>query len=156
MFKLLTNKKGFSYVPCCVIILVIVMFVFVSLQYAGIYHIARQQKNETQLKLDGYITRTAVQNFDALKQGGAWENHIDREEIVDGAYDLLGFFRGTSEEYHEVEGKYKMSKPNVSALQGDSFGVVVEYDITIPFNAFGIMVADIIVPVEIVSRCAER
>lgn len=155
----LTNKNGFSYVLTCVIILITVMIVFVSLQYAFVYHIAMEQRNETQLKLDGYITRCAVENFDALKQGEAWGGHIDRNAIVDGAYTLLGFPRIITLEYREpieVPGKYVMSRPRISALAGDSFGVYVQYEITIPFEAFGRKIADITVPIEMVSRYTER
>ncbi len=155
----LNNKNGFSYVLTCVIILITVMIVFVSLQYAFVYHIAMEQRNETQLKLDGYITRCAVQNFDALKQGEAWDDLIDRNDIVEGAYTLLGFPRFITLEYREpveVPGKYVMSRPTIYALAGDSFGVIVQYEITIPFEAFGRKIADITVPIEMVSKYTER
>ena len=155
----LANKKGFSYVLPCVIILIAVMIVFVSLQYTFVYHIAMEQRNETQLKLDGYITRCAVENYNALKQGEAWDEHIDRGDIVDGAYTLLGFPRVITLEYREpveVPGKYVMSRPTISALAGDSFGVYVQYKITIPFEAFGRKIADITVPIKIVSRYTEK
>ena len=60
MRKPLRNKKGFSYVLTCVCILVVMMFVAVAIQYAFIYHVAWEQQNETQLKLDSYVTRYAV------------------------------------------------------------------------------------------------
>ena len=46
------NKKGFSYILTCVCIFVVMMLVSVAMQYALIYHVARTQQNETQLKLD--------------------------------------------------------------------------------------------------------
>lgn len=36
------------------------MLVAVALQYAFVYHVAREQQNETQLKLDSYGTRNKV------------------------------------------------------------------------------------------------
>lgn len=56
----LHNKKGFSYVLVCVYILIVMMLVAVTMQYAFIYHVAREQQNETQLKLDSYVTCYAV------------------------------------------------------------------------------------------------
>lgn len=151
----LANKKGFSYILTCVIILITVMIVFVSLQYAFVYHIAAEQKRETQLKLDGYITQCAVKNFDALKQGAAWDEFIDSMEIVDGAYELLGF-PGLRSEPVVTEGKYSMSRPDIYALSGDCFGVRVRYEITVPFEAFGRKIADIVIPIEIQSRYTEK
>ena len=59
----LKNNKGFSYVLTCVCILVVMMLVAVALQYAFVYHVAREQQNETQLKLDSYVTRYAVSKY---------------------------------------------------------------------------------------------
>ena len=77
----LKNKKGFSYILVCVIIIFVVMVVFVAMQYAYVYHIAEEQKNETQLKLDGFVTRTAVEQYDALKQGEAWMESVLRKRL---------------------------------------------------------------------------
>ena len=60
---ILKNKKGFSYVLVCVFILAAVLLTFVALQYASIYHIAREQKQDTQLTLDSYVTTYAVNKY---------------------------------------------------------------------------------------------
>ena len=141
MRKPLRNKKGFSYVRTCVCILVVMMLVAVAMQYAFIYHVAREQQNETQLKLDSYVTRYAVSKYDALKQGEPWDDYIDRDDLVDGAYTLLGFPRIITLEYREpvaVDGKYVMSRPTIYAMAGDAFGVLVEYEIKIPFELFNL------------------
>lgn len=153
------NKKGFSYVPICAAILVVMLFVAVAIQYAYVYHIAREQQNETQLKLDSYVTRCAVNKYDALKQGEPWDKYIDRNELVDGAYSLLGFPRIITLEYREfvaVDGKYMMSRPNIGAMAGDAFGVLVDYEITIPFELLGREVAKIRVPIKIVSQFKQK
>ena len=66
----LKNNKGFSYVLTCVCILVVMMLVAVALQYAFVYHVAREQQNETQLKLDSYVTRYAVSKYRDYMLGG--------------------------------------------------------------------------------------
>ena len=150
----LRNKKGFSYILVCVIIIFVVMVVFVAMQYAYVYHIAEEQKNETQLKLDGFVTRTAVEQYDALKQGEAWVDYVDRNDLVDGAYYLLGFPTIITLEYREpvaVEGKYYMSRPTIYTLAGDAFGVYVQYKIEIPYELFG-REFSVVVPIEMVSR----
>ena len=153
------NKKGFSYVPVCIAILAVMMLVAVVIQYAYVYHIAREQQNETQLKLDSYVTRCAVNKYDALKQGEPWDKYIDRNELVDGAYSLLGFPRIITLEYREpveIDGKYVMSRPNIRAIAGDAFGVLVDYEITIPFVLWGREVAKIRVPITIVSQFKQK
>ena len=156
--KALKNKKGFSYILVCIIIIFIVMIVFTSLQYACVFHVANAQKNETQLKLDGYITQKAVENFDALKQGEAWDKYIDRTELVNGAYSLLGFPVIITLDYTKpivVDGKYYMSRPDIYALTGNSFGVYVQYNIEIPYELFG-REFSVIVPIEIISRYTKK
>ena len=103
----LHNKKGLSYILVCVYILIVMMLVAVAMQYAYIYHVAREQQNETQLKLDSYVTRYAVGKYDALKQGEPWETYIDSSDLVDGAYTALGFPQNHGGVV-EVEGKYVM------------------------------------------------
>ncbi len=159
MRKPLRNKKGFSYVLTCVCILVVMMFVAVAIQYAFIYHVAREQQNETQLKLDSYVTRYAVSKYDALKQGEPWDDYIDRDDLVDGAYTLLGFPRIITPEYQAplaVDGKYVMSRPIIVATAGDTFGVFVEYEIKIPFKLFNMEIAEITVPITIVSQFKQK
>ena len=156
--KVMNNKRGFSYIITCVIILVVVMIVFITLQYAYVFHVAREQKNETQLKLDGYVTRCAIENYDALKQGDAWNEYIDRNELVAGAYSVLSFQTIITSEYNTpvaVTGKYDMSRPTISPLGGDAFGVVVQYEIKIPYELFN-QAFSVTVPVEIVSRYTKK
>lgn len=153
------NNKGFSYVLTCICILVVMMLVAIAMQYAFVYHIAREQKNETQLKLDSYVTRYAVSKYDALKQGEPWENYIDRRDLVNGAYTLLGFPLNLILEYREpveAEGKYVMLRPTISALEGEVFGVLVEYKIRIPFVIFNRTVTDITLPITIVSQFKQK
>ena len=157
--KALKNKQGFSYILVCVFILAAVLLTFVALQYASIYHIAREQKQDTQLTLDSYVTTYAVNKYNALKQGTEYGKYIDRADLVDGAYSVLGSPRIITLEYRpqsNVDAKYSVSKLTVNALVGDSFGVYVTYDLNIPFEVFGMKIADVKVPVEIVSSYTEK
>ena len=155
MRKPLKNKRGFSYVLTCVIILVVMMLVTAAMQYAFVYHVAKEQQDDMQLKLDGYVTRYAVSKYDALKQGKPWDDYIDRDDLVKGAYTLLGFPRIMTLAYREpmaVDGKYIMSQPTIVATTGDAFGVLVEYELSIPFVMFNREIADITVSITIVSQ----
>ncbi len=154
----LNNKRGVSYVLTCVMVLVVVMLVFISIQYTLVYHVAREQRNQTQLLMDGYITRFAIENYDALKQGDAWDRYIDDSELTGGAYTEMGF-RETAvpgrNEYRDL-GDCFMYRPTITPLDGDSFGVTVTYEVLIPFDALGRRVATIRVPVTVISKYTER
>ena len=145
------NKKGFSYVLTCVCILVVMMLVAVAMQYAFIYHIAREQQNETQLKLDSYVTRYAVSKYDALKQGEPWDDYIDRDDLVDGAYDTLGFSNAGTQSVM-IDGECTFFRPTIQAVTGDAFGVKASYEIIIPFVLFEREIAQIRVPIELIAQ----
>lgn len=115
--KVLTDRNGWSYILTCVLILLTVALVSVVIQYAYIYHIAGEQKAETQLKLDSYVTSCAVKNYNALKQGEFYGEYINHNELREGAYTLL-WFQSTDSTEHSPEGsnsKYTMSRPNILA-----------------------------------------
>lgn len=62
-------------------------------------------------------------------------------------------------EYREpvaVDGKYVMSRPTIYAMAGDAFGVLVEYEIKIPFELFNRKITDITVPITIVSQFKQK
>ena len=155
MRKPLRNKKGFSYVMTCVIILVVMMLVTIAMQYAYIYHIAREQQNETQLALDGYVTRFAVSRFDALKQGEAWDGYIDRDELVGGAYETLGFPQVGGGSV-SVDGQYVMTRPTITPESSDAFGVRAVYELKIPFELFNREITEITVPITVVSQFKQK
>lgn len=157
--KTLKNKNGFSYILTCVIIIGIVLLIFAVMQYGYIYHVANEQQEYVQLQLDGYVTRQSIEYYDALKQGEKYESYIDKAQLVSGAYTLLGFPQVITLEYREtVDSKtvYTMSRPEIYSLTGGSVGLYVKYDLTIPFELFGRKVADIHVPVEMVSKLTEK
>ena len=133
------------------VIVVFTDIVTPSMQYAYIYHVAREQQNETQLKLDSYVTRYAVGKYDALKQGEPWETYIDSSDLVDGAYTALGFPQNHGGVV-EVEGKYVMDRPSITSVANDGFGVCAVYEIRIPFELFDREIAEITVPVTVVSQ----
>lgn len=157
--KTLKNKNGFSYIMTCVFILGAAMLIFIALQYAMIYHIANEQKKDTQLALDSYVTTYAVEKYNALKQGEAYDKYIDLTGLVDGAYAVLGYPRNVSPIHRDpipLRDDCTMSQPTVNSLGSDRFGVHVTYELSIPFEAFGIQVVDVIVPVDIRSSFTEK
>lgn len=151
--KALSNKQGFSYILTCVMVLISVMLIAIAMQYAYVYHVAREQKNEVQLQLDSYVTRYAVEKYDALKQGSAYDRYIDRAGLAEGTYAVLGFSRSATEKSEET---YVMYRPWIESLTDDAVGVQVEYEIIIPFELFNRKIADISVPVTIISQFKQK
>jgi hypothetical protein len=49
-----------------------------------------------------------------------------------------------------------MSRPTIYAMAGDAFGVLVEYEIKIPFELFNRKITDITVPITIVSQFKQK
>lgn len=80
--KALSNKNGFSYIPVCIFTLIVVMVIGILMQYAFIYHVAREQRDEVQLLLDSYVTKEAIEYYDAFKQGKPYRNILTRTSLL--------------------------------------------------------------------------
>lgn len=157
MFKKLQNKKAEGYIDVAVAVLVIVFLLVFSV---GIFSkIAVKQDLShmcSELLLDSYVTKEAIEYYDAFKQGKPYREYIDENELVDGAYSKIGFPWESTTEYTPGDNRYVMYRPSITPLSGDSVGVNVSYTLSIPFELWGRKIADITIPVEIVSKLTER
>ena len=141
--KMLRNKKGFSYILTCVLVLAVVMMIAVSVQYSLVFSL---------------VTKYAVEQYDALKQGEAYASHIDRTQLVRRAYGTLGFADAgiTEKTVSKGDASYIVSRPEITAADSGSISVTVRYTLTVPFRAFGRVVAEIPIPVEINAMLNEK
>ena len=151
--KILKDKSGLSYVLVCVIVLIASMLIFIGMQYATALSAVNTHKSETRLKLESCVMRSAIDNYDAIKQGNAYSDYIDPQTLVDNAYEALGFSWDT--EYIEENGR-TMTRPEIEALNNNGYGVRVTYELTVPFELLDKTVIDITVPVELVAEYRER
>ena len=156
--KMLRNKKGFSYILTCVLVLAVVMMIAVSVQYSLVFSLVRSEKEASRLALDSLVTKYAVEQYDALKQGEAYASHIDRKQLVRRAYRTLGFADAgiTEKTVSKGDASYIVSRPEITAADSGSIGVTVRYTMTVPFRAFGRVVAEIPIPVEINAMLHEK
>ena len=140
---MLRNKNGFSYILTCVLVLAVVMMIAVSVQYSLVFSL---------------VTKYAVEQYDALKQGEAYASHIDRTQLVRRAYGMLGFADAgiTEKTVSKGDASYIVSRPEITAADSGSIGVTVRYTMTVPFRAFGRVVAEIPIPVEINAMLNEK
>lgn len=110
------------------------------------------------MALDSLVTKYAVEQYDALKQGEAYASHIDRAQLVRRAYGTLGFADAviTEKTVSKGDASYIVSRPEITAADSGSIGVTVRYTMTVPFRAFGRVVAEIPIPVEINAMLNEK
>lgn len=153
----MNNKKGFSYVLICVIVLLAVAVIAVAIRYAMIFNLTNADREDRQLAADSLLTQYASTQYNAVKQGSEYEGWLDREGLVSAAYDTLGF-PGTTQMLVLDKGdiRYIVMRPEITPLTGDTFGVKIRYTIRIPFEILGIHVTDITAPISIVSLYAEK
>lgn len=151
--RILKDKSGVSYVLVCVIVLIASMLIFIGMQYATALSAVNTHKSETRLKLESCVMRSAIDNYDAIKQGNAYSDYIDPQTLVDNAYEALGFSWDT--ECIEDNGK-RMTRPEIEAIQNGGYGVKVTYELSVPFEFLDRTVTYITVPVELSAEYRER
>ena len=88
----------------------------------------------------------------------AYASHIDRTQLVRRAYGTLGFADAgiTEKTVSKGDASYTVSRPEITAADSGSIGVTVRYTMTVPFRAFGRVVAEIPIPVEINAMLNEK
>ena len=151
--RILKDKSGLSYVLVCAIILIVSMMIFVCMQYSSVLIKIDSHKSETRLKLEACVMRSAIDNYDALKQGSVYYNYVDTDRLVEDAYSSLGFSWDTAQ---LEENGCTMTRPEIETIENDGYGVRVTYELTVPFELLDRTVTEITVPVEIVAEYKER
>ena len=151
MKNALQNKRGNSYVWLCVVVLVASMLFSVLLLYMSLTAQVGIQKRETQAKLDGYLAAFAAGEYNALKRGADYEQYLAWERLEQGVYPVLGFENDTDETVADPNGNYTATRPTVTVLRGDGFGLTVRYTVSFPVKWNGRTFADLTVPVTVSS-----
>jgi len=151
MIKALKNKKGDSYIYLCVIVIFITMLVSVVILYMGLMAQVQTQKRDVRGKLDSFIADYATEMFDSLKQGDNYLDAFDIQGLIDGSYEALGFDDISDTEYVYPNGNCTITRPTVTTLTGNGFGVQVEYIAKFPIKWNGKSYADLEVPISVTS-----
>lgn len=84
----LKDRKGSSYVPVCVFILVILMCFSVILVYASSITVVRLQKTNTETVFDSFVAKNSILIYSNIKQGKNATDHLNTAPF----YTLLGDF----------------------------------------------------------------
>ena len=108
------------------------------------------QKRDVEMKLDNIVSEYAVEAFDSIKQGENLDRVIDLNKLKQNAYTELGFNAyATSITY--PNGNCKMSRPTITALSGNGFGLTATYTVSFPVKWGGRTFADLTVPITVTS-----
>ena len=144
------SKRGKSYIYVCVLFLYISMIVSVVIMYMGLMAQVQIQKRDVEMKLDNIVSEYAVEAFDSIKQGENLDRVIDLNKLKQNAYTELGFNAyATSITY--PNGNCKMSRPTITTLSGNGFGLTATYTVSFPIQWGGRTFADLTVPITVTS-----
>lgn len=152
--KIFNNKRGMAYVLTCVIVLVAMMMLSVLFRFVNILSVIRTQKDSVQMQLDSIVVKSAVENYDALKQGNVYGSYIDYTKLEQDAYAALGFSNADTESVEDV--LYTMNRPQITTIAEGGFGLLVTYDLVIPFEIWGQNYGTITVPITLTSKFTEK
>ena len=144
------SKKGESYIYVCVLVLFISALVSVVIMYMGLMAQVQIQKRDVEMKLDNIVSEYAVEAFDSIKQCESMDRVIDLNKLNQNAYTELGFNAyATSITY--PNGNCKMSRPTITTLSGNGFGLTATYTVSFPVKWGGRTFADLTVPITVTS-----
>ena len=152
--KALRNKNGMAYVLTCVIVFTAMMMVSVLFQYRHVYSVIDTQRDAAQTQLDSVVMKSAVENYDALKQGCNYQTFIDYAKLEQDAYAALGFSETDTEALEEDI--YTVNRPQITTITEGGFGLTVTYDLVIPFEVLGQTYGEITVPITLTSKFTEK
>ena len=146
----ISSKKGESYIYVCVLVLFISALVSVVILYMGLMAQVQIQKRDVEMKLDSCISEFAVEAFDSLKQGESMDRVIDLDKLKQNAYTEFGF-NAYAQSITYPNGNCKMSRPTITTLSGNGFGLTATYTVTFPVRWGGKAFADLTVPITVTS-----
>ena len=149
--KMLKNKKGIAYIYVCVIVIFIAALLSVIILYMGLTAQVQIQKRDVQKKLDGYVAQYATESFDAIKQGSRYADHMDYTAFASGVYRSVGFGDDSATVYEYENGNCSMTRPEVTVLEGDGYGLTLRYTAIFPIKWNGNTYSNLEVPVTVSS-----
>ena len=144
--KILRNRDGIAYIYVCIIVLFVSVLLSVIVLYMGLMSQVQIQK-----KLDSYLAEYATKAFDAIKQGEPYESYIDYAEFKGGVYQKMGFPTSDATVYRYDNGNCTMTRPSVTILRGDGFGLTLRYTAIFPIRWNGKTYQSLKVPITVSS-----
>ena len=83
--------------------------------------------------------------------GEPYESHIDYAEFKGGVYPKMGFPTSDATVYCYDSGNCTMTRPTVTVLRGDGFGLTLRYTVIFPIRWNGKTYQSLKVPITVSS-----
>ena len=150
----LKDKRGSSYVPVCVFILIIMMTFSVILVYSSSITVVRVQKTNTQTVFDSFIAKNSILIYSNIKQGKNATDHLNTAPFYTMLCDFCtldesdGIYYAKDEDGTE---KFRMTKPQMGFIEEDTLELYVTYTMYVPIRFAGQTVSTAEVPVKVTS-----
>ena len=150
----LKDKRGSSYVPVCVFILIIMMTFSVILVYSSSITVVRVQKTNTQTVFDSFIAKNSILIYSNIKQGKNATDHLNTAPFYTMLCDFCtldesgGMYYAKDEDGTE---KLRMTKPQMGFIEEDTLELYVTYTMYVPIRFAGQTVSTAEVPVKVTS-----
>lgn len=157
--NILKNKKAESYVPVCVLILVIVMIFSGIFVYASAVSLIDTSRENSKVVLDSFVTQNATRIYDSIKQGNDYTEVIDAEEFRTSLISFCtleiddGMLYSIDADGQEL---FRISEPTLGFREANELELVVNYTITIPMWFAGNEFPAVSIPIEVTSILTEK
>ena len=150
----LKNKRGSSYVPICVIILIIMMTFSVILVYSSSITVVRVQKTNTETVFDSFVAQNSILIYSNIKQGKNATDHLNTAPFYTMLKDFCTLDESGGMYYsYDDDGieKFHLTKPQMGFIEEDTLELYVTYTMYVPIRFSGHTVSVAQVPVRVTS-----
>ena len=149
--KKLNSQNGEAYFYLCVIVVFFCMLISVLILYISLTAQVQIQKKDIRSKLDNLLASHAAEEYDSLKQGAEMEDYFAWSILESKTYEALGFPVESDTVYIYENGNCRMTRPTVTILKGNGFGVKVDYLAIFPIQWNGTVYSELEIPVTVTS-----
>lgn len=148
------DKRGVSYVPICVFILIIMMAFSVIFVYASVITDVRVQKANTETVFDSFIAKNSILIYSNIKQGKNATEHLNTAPFYTALKDFCTLDESGGMYYaKDADGveKFRMTKPQMEFIEEDTLELYVAFTMYVPIRFAGQTVTTAEVPVRVSS-----
>ena len=148
------DKRGVSYVPICVFILIIMMAFSVIFVYASVITDVRVQKANTETVFDSFIVKNSILIYSNIKQGKNATEHLNTAPFYTALKDFCTLDESGGMYYaKDADGveKFRMTKPQMEFIEEDTLELYVAFTMYVPIRFAGQTVTTAEVPVRVSS-----
>lgn len=152
MPKNFRNKRAFSYVQICVLVLVLCFMLTVFLAVVYAVNSVRLMEKNAHTVLESYVMANAVEIYNSIKQGSDETSTLDSSKYIGELKDFCALHDQRPYLYHYGEDNrydYYISQPTVSFSEIGKLRIQVSFTVYVPMYFAGVKVATAAVPVTV-------